>query len=384
MRRFPSLLLLILLILPGACARANEGKPMPDEFEPEAYWPTDGWRASTPEEQGMDSERLADMLAMIAEAEFGIDSVLVIRNGYLVTDAFVHPFAPGTKHVIHSCTKSVVSALIGIAIDKGDLAGTDQLITDILPGRVIANSDTRKEAMTLEHVLTMSTGLECRDSYLYRWRGMREMEGSDDWVQYVLDLPMVEPPGTQFEYCNGASFLLSAIVQEATGKIALDYAEEHLFGPLGIEDVDWPANPEGISIGWGGIRMRPHDMAKIGYLYLKKGQWDGRQIVPAGWVEASTTKHIDGTLQDGYGYQWWVAKNVYMALGYAGQYIIVAPDKNLVVVFTSDLQERDFYLPQELLDEYILPACRANTSLPANPDGMARLEALVHTLAEPR
>jgi CubicO group peptidase (beta-lactamase class C family) len=210
------------------------------------------------------------------------------------------------------------------------------------------------------------------------------MEESDDWVQYVLDLPMVEPPGAHFEYCNGASFLLSAIIQESTGKTALGYAEEHLLGPLGIENVDWPANPEGISIGWGGIRMHPHDMAKFGYLYLNKGQWDGRQIVPAGWIEASTTKHIDGTLQEGYGYQWWVAKNAYMALGYAGQYIIVAPDKNLVVVFTSDLQERDFFLPQELFDEYILPACGTDKPLPSNPDGLARIEALVRALAEPR
>jgi CubicO group peptidase (beta-lactamase class C family) len=332
----------------------------------------------------MDSERLADMLQMIREADLEIDSVLVVRNGHLVTDAYVHPFEAGQKHVIHSCTKSVVSALIGIAMDKGYLQGTDQLITDVFPERTIANLDADKKAMTIENILTMSTGLECRDSYLYRWRGIEEMRASSDWVQYVLDLPMVDPPGTQFEYCNGASFLLSAIVQETTGKAALAFAEEHLFGPLGIEDVDWPANPQGISIGWGRLRMRPHDMAKIGYLYLNRGQWDGEQIVPSDWIRVSTRKHIDGTLQDGYGYQWWVAENAYMALGYAGQYIIVAPEQNLVAVFTSELEERDFYVPQELFDEYILPACRSARPLPNNVDGLARLQASIDTLAKPQ
>lgn len=332
----------------------------------------------------MDSEHLADMLEMIREADLEIDSVLVARNGHLVTDAYVHPFAPGQKHIIHSCTKSVVSGLIGIAIDKGYLQGTDQLITDVFPGRTIANLDADKRAMTMEDVLSMSTGLECRDSYLYRWHGLQEMRASSDWVQHVLDLPMVEPPGTQFEYCNGASFLLSAIVQETTGKTALAFAQEHLFGPLGIEDVDWPANPQGISIGWGELRMHPHDMAKIGYLYLNGGQWDGQQIVPSDWVKVSTRKHIDGTLQDGYGYQWWIAKNAYMALGYAGQYIIVVPEQNLVAVFTSELEERDFFLPQELFDEYILPACRSARPLPDNADGLVRLQTSMDALAEPQ
>jgi len=159
--------------------------------------------------------------------------------------------------------------------------------------------------MTLEHVLTMATGLKCQDSYLYRWRGLRQVERSEDWVQFMLDLPMAEEPGTRFEYCNGASFLLSAIIQETTGMSALEFANEHLFGPLGIIDVTWSSNPQGITIGYSGLRMTPHDMAKIGYLYLNEGQWDGEQVVPAKWVKASTREHISATLEDGYGYQWW-------------------------------------------------------------------------------
>ena len=127
------------------------------------------------------------------------------------------------------------------------------------------------------------------------------MRGSSDWVQFVLDLPMVEAPGTRFEYCNSASFLLSAIIQETTGMTALDFAEEYLFGPLGIEDVIWPTSPQGINIGWGEMRLKPHDMAKFGYLYLNQGRWDDQQIVSVDWVTISTKKQISGTLFDGYG-----------------------------------------------------------------------------------
>jgi CubicO group peptidase (beta-lactamase class C family) len=238
--------------------------------------------------------------------------------------------------------------------------------------------------MSLEHLLTMTSGLECRDSYLYRWDGLHQMRQNDDWVQYVLDLPMAEPPGSRFEYCNGASFLPSTIVQETTGKSALEFAQEHLFGPLGIIDVEWPTNPQGINIGWGELRMQPVDMAKIGYLYLREGLWEDKQIVSSAWVEASTRKHIAATLEDGYGYQWWVSDtDVYMALGYAGQFIFVIPRVDLVVVFASDLEENDFYTPQKLLEEYIIPAARSSEVLAENPEGLAQLETQIQALTKP-
>jgi CubicO group peptidase (beta-lactamase class C family) len=347
-------------------------------------WPTEGWRTSTPEAQGMDSLLLADMLAEIEVHSHAIDSVSVVRYGYLVLDAYVHPFGPNQPHEIYSCTKSIVSALVGIAIKEGHIKGVEQPLLDFFPERIVAHRDTRKESVALEHVLTMSAGLSCRDSYLYRWQGIQEMRQTGDWVQYMLDLPMVEEPGTHFEYCNGGSFLLSAIVQETTGQTAMSYARERLFGPLGISDVAWPANPQGISIGWGEIRMRPHDMLKIGYLYLHQGRWEGKQVVPAEWVAASTRKCIDGTLQDGYGYQWWIAEpDVYMALGYSGQYILVAPELDMVVVFTSRLAERDFYLPQQLFERYIRPAAKSTGPLPENAEGVALFESCVEDLARP-
>jgi len=333
----------------------------------------------------MDSGMLADMLAAIQEGDYGIHGLVVVRNGYVVLDAAVHPYEPGSRHIIYSCTKSVVSALVGIAVEEGYIEGVDQPVLSFFPGRTAANLDPDKEAMTLEHLLTMTAGLECRDSYLYGWRGLDEMREGEDWVQFMLDLPMAEPPGTRFEYCNGASFLLSAIVQETTGVSALAFAEEHLFGPLGISDVEWPSNPQGITIGWSDLYMTPRDMAKIGYLYLNEGRWDGEQVVPAAWVKASTRKQVSaGTLEDGYGYQWWVAEDgVYLALGYAGQFIFVVPDKDMAVVFVSDLEDEDFYVPQILLNDFIVPAAKSSAPLPQNPDGAAALESRVKALAVP-
>jgi len=376
---------LLGLVLVGSMALGcTSGRPSDGQLlEDHPYWPTEGWRTCTPEAQGMDSARLADMLAEIDKRGYAIDSVSIVRNGYLVLDAYVHPFGPDQKHRIHSCTKSIVSALIGIAIEQGYIESVHAPLLDLLPGRTVAQAEA-KSGITLEHLLTMSSGLECRDSYLYRWRGLDEMRRSGDWVQHVLDLPVAEEPGTYFEYCNGGSFLLSAILQEATGQTALSYAQEHLVDPLGIEDVVWPANPAGISIGWGEMRMLPHDMLKIGYLYLNQGQWQGEQIVPAQWVVASTHKQIGGTLQDGYGYQWWIAEpDLYMALGYSGQYIVVAAKQDLVVVFTSNLSERDFYLPQQLLNDYILPAALSNIPLAENAQGTALLQSHVEDLARP-
>jgi len=346
------------------------------------YWPTGGWKSSTPEEQGMDSELLAEMLELINDRSYSTDSLTIIRNGYVVADATFYPFTSDTKHIIHSCTKSIVSALVGIAIDNGYIESVHQPVLSFFPEKTAANSDAVKETLTLEHLLMMASGLDCRDSYLYNWRGLNEMRASTDWVQYMLDLPMAADPGTQFEYCNGGSYLLAAIIQETTGLSALDYAKANLFGPLGITDVDWPASPEGVNYGWGEMFMKPHDMAKIGYLYLNDGGWEEKQIIPSTWVQASTSPQINaGTLSDDYGYQWWVdSGGYYMALGYDGQFIFVVPEKNMVVVFTSG---GDFPVPETLLNNFILPAAISEGPLTPNPDGVERLNALIQTSANP-
>jgi CubicO group peptidase (beta-lactamase class C family) len=346
-------------------------------------YPTKGWQISSPEEQGIRSQKLAEMMEHIKKNSYNIDSILIVRNGYVVFDAYFYPYSKGQKHIIHSCTKSIMSALIGIAIDKGYIQNVDQPITDFFPNKEIANMDDLKKSITLEDLLMMASGLKCRDSYLYRWVGLTEMRNSSDWAQYVLNLPMSEAPGEKFEYCNGVSFLLSAIIQNTTKMKTLDFARKHLFEPLGIIDVGWETSPQGIDVGYGEMWLKPHDMAKIGWLYLNKGRWGNKQIVPSAWVEVSTRGHIDTTLFDHYGYQWWVdSAGYYMAVGYKGQRIFVVPEKNIVAVFTGDLTGRDSLISKNLLDSYIIPAASSTNSLPSNTEEQARLDALVNSVVK--
>jgi len=375
---FKVLLLSALLVASGTLHAVGTQK------SPE-YCPTQGWQTSTPEKQGVDSEKLADMLERIKKQNVNIRSVVVIRNGHLVCDARFHPFTQDSWHIIHSCTKSITSALIGIAVDKGLIEGVKTPVLEFFPEKTAANLDENKKGMTLEHLLTMSSGLKGRDSYLYNWEGLRKMRASSDWVQYMLGLPMAHAPGTKFEYINGVSFLLSAILQQTTGENAFAFAKKNLFGPLGIREVDWPSNRQGITIGWGQMRMKPLDMAKIGYLYLNKGVWEGKQVVSSAWVEASTREQIKPkTLAEGYGYQLWVDEaGYYMALGYSGQYIVVLPKQNMVVVFTSALNAFNFFVPELLLKNYILPAAESSVPLPDNPEGEKRLQSVLYAISHP-
>lgn len=347
------------------------------------YWPTDGWRTSTPEEQGMDSEQLAQMVQYVQDQGINLHSILVVRNGYVVTDAYIHPFSQDSKHVLHSATKSIVSLLVGIAIDKGYIRSVNQPVLDFFPGRTIAHLDSRKKAMTLEHLLTMTTGLDWQDSYENKWRSTRQMQLSQDWIQYMLDFPMAEQPGTRFEYCNGASFLLSAIVQEATGMSTLAFAEEYLFRPLGTSDVTWLSNPQAVAIGYGRIWMNPYDMAKIGYLCLNGGLWDGQQLISSAWIEASTRSHIT-TPEGRYGYQWWVGNSgIYQAKGFAGQRILVLPEQDVVVVFTGGVYPNDEGALDRLVDRFIIPSVGSSAPQPENPKGVELLESRIQTLANP-
>ena len=348
------------------------------------YVPTEGWQSTTPEEQGMRSQNFADMMEVIRKNHYSIDSVLIIRNGYLVLDAYFYPFSKGQKHPIHSCTKSIVSALTGIAIDKGYLKDVNQPVADFFSEKKIANFDEFKRSITLEHLLMMTTGMDCQDSYLYDWKGILEMRKSGDWAQYVLDLPMASPPGKSFEYCNGASYLLSVIIHQTTKMKTLDFAKKYLFSPLGISEVEWESSPQGIDIGYAGMWLTPHDMAKIGWLYLNNGKWGQTQILPASWVDMSTHAHIEANPGDYYGYHWWVNDDgSYAAIGYKGQFIFVAPEIKTVVVFTGDLPGGTFFIPMELMTDYIIPAATSSRSLPTDIQETTRLDNLVKRAASP-
>ena len=333
----------------------------------------------------MDSGKLAAMLESIQNNGLNIRSVVVIRNGYIVTEAYFHPFRKDTWHIIHSCTKSITSALVGIAIDEGYIEGVEEGVLDFFPDKTFENVDKKKKTMTLEHLLTMSSGLCVEDSYRYDFRGLGRMMAASDWVEHVLSLPLLHEPGTYFEYSNGVSYVLSEILQRKTGMTLMRFAEDRLFGPLGISDVDWFMNDLGVNLGWGGIRMKPLDLAKITLLYLNKGQWDGKKIISREWIESSTTAQIAAqTLSEGYGYQWWIdSGNYQMMLGYSGQYAVVVPDKNMVVVINSALHSNNFFAPERYLFEYIIRAAKSPDTLPYNPEGFEHLESVIHTIAEP-
>jgi CubicO group peptidase (beta-lactamase class C family) len=350
----------------------------------EETWPTDGWPTSTPEEQGMDAQRLAEMLEDLQDKEYDIHSLLIVRNGHIVMDVYLYPYAEELNHDLYSVTKSFVATLIGIAKDKGYIESVLQPVLGFFPDRTADNLDADKEAMALADLLMMSSGWECPDD---EYGSLGPVAESDDWVQAMLDLPMQNAPGERFEYCNASSHLLSAIIHETTGLRAMEFAQEHLFGPLGITSARWQADPQGNHLGWSEMYMTPHDMARLGYLYLHGGFWDGEQVVSADWVEAATTAQIvvKDNRTDGYGYQWWTRDDgAYMARGFGGQYVIVIPDKDMVVVFTaSTLGEDEFSPPMELLNTFIIPAAESDTPLPDNPDAVAKLESLAEALAAP-
>jgi CubicO group peptidase (beta-lactamase class C family) len=358
---------------------------------PQTAWPNYGWQTSLPEQQGMDSRQLVKMMDYIVSRKLNLHSLLIIRNGYLVTEAYFSPYQPDTPQNIYSCTKSFTSALIGIAMDKGYIRSVDQPLLSFFPDRTIANLDPRKRAITLENLLAMSSGLdwpEWSSIFSDPVNPIWQMYHSPDAVQFVLDQPMQTDPGKLFNYNTGGSNLLSAIIEKTTGMNSLAFARANLFEPIGISNVFWYRDQNGIYRGGEGLRLTPRDMAKFGYLYLNRGVWDGRQIIPAAWVDTSTTDHISTKRQsfagDQYGYQWWLpASGFYAAVGYGGQYIFIIPEKNLVAVFTSELSSADESTPIILAETYILPAVQSENPLPANPQAAGRLAALIETVSQP-
>ncbi len=342
------------------------------------YWPTRGWRISTPEEQGMNSGKIVQMLQMVEEEYPNIGGIAIIRNSYLVTDIFYAPFHERRTYNIYSCTKSITSSLIGIALDKGHFKSIDQPLLDFFPERNIANLDPRKQSMTIKHLLTMTSGLDTKDSYSYRYKDLINMRGSDDWVQYVLDLPIAAKPGTKFEYSNNVSFLLAALLQKVTRRSGLDFGMEYLIRPLGINKVRLDSNPQSINHGYANMWLTAGDMAKIGFLYLHEGRWEDKQIIPKKWIKAATTKQTPANIAVRYGYQWWIdADNYYYAAGYGGQRIFVIPDKNMVVVFVGLLLNKDISLPNQLLKWYIIPAVESEKPLPANAQNTENLRTMM-------
>ena len=333
------------------------------------YNPTRYWRECNPEEVGMKSQNLKNLnneVARLLEAGVDMHGIVIVRKGYIVAEQYYSKyFDEKTEQVIHSCTKSFTSALIGIAVSEGFIPGLEAKMLEYFPEYEIDNLTNSKKDITLEHMLTMSSGLDWDEldfpysdpnNTYYQWRN------SNDHIQFVLDRPMEHMPGAIQNYNSGLSDLLSVILQKATGIRADSFAIEKLFNIIGIEQFYWPIDAAGFARGGGGMRMIPRDMARFGYLCLKKGQWDGNQIIPVEWVMESQKKHLPFQHIPNYyyGYQFWVsAFGMYAAVGYGGQWIMILPDYELVVIFTNNFEEgngEQWNIPERLVREYIIPS----------------------------
>lgn len=353
--------------------RASPKVPAPD------YWPTQGWRTSTPEQQGLDSVKLAEGLLAIQQKNIPIHNLIVIRNGWVVLDATFYPYDGKTPHNVASVTKSLTATLIGIAVDQGKLNLTDKLVS-FFPDTTIANLDARKKSITLRDLVTMTSGLDC--VYEPNEPTVQAMEASPNWVQFGLDLPMAYQPGTHYEYCGVGMHLLSGVLEKATGMTTLEFAQENMFTPLGIQSVTWPTDPQGVNLGAGNIRLNPEDMAKIGLLYLQGGAWDGRQVISRSWADTAVKKLVAAPNGNGYGYGWWSSTSSsgksFFAEGKGGQVINVNPGYNAIVVTIGGGFVYDDIVP------YIVAALLdPENPLPANPAGVAELQQVVATLALP-
>src|SRR3984885_4491278 len=263
-----SLCALLTCLRPGP-ARAEDLDQSP--------WPTKQWLTSTPEEQGMDASALAKLVAYGASNSF--DGLLVVRHGRIVTEAYYAPYTGDIPHEIFSSTKAITGTLLGMVYKDGLLDRLDHPMLDFFADRRVANVDDRKKAITVQNLLDMTSGLDWDQGFEGGKEQSRiDLERSSNWTQFILDRPMAHTPGEVFNYSNGDSDLVSALVTKLTGKLADDYAREKLFGPLGITDWHWDRDPQGLTIGDGMLTLLPRDMAKIGYLYLRHGEGGGKRL----------------------------------------------------------------------------------------------------------
>jgi len=362
---------LVLLLTGTAC---SPGAPHTAGVAQE--WPGKEWPVSDPSREGIAPEVLDSLVAEMNAGEYGlIDHFLLIRHGRIVADYHFehdyeaiaaqfdttnhqynydhplwHPYYRDTElHTLQSVTKSVTSVALGIALDDGKIPGVKEGAMSFFGAYEPDMSDPRRRAMTLEDLLTMRSGIDWNEmgSYDDASNSCVQMEASSRWIEFVLDHSMREAPGTRWDYNSGASVLLGKIVGVATGQRVDEWTEERLFRPLGIETYYWKIAPDGEVDTEGGLYLSAHDLARIGYLFLRGGVWDGKRIVSDAWVRASTSPVVEDILPDndrpdpGYGYQWWVPDHdgerseVFAGNGYGGQFLLVAPEYDLVAVFNG-------------------------------------------------
>jgi CubicO group peptidase (beta-lactamase class C family) len=319
------------------------------------------WDVDAPENHGMDSAVFDSLHTALQGTQ--VNAAVTVKDGVIVDEFYQDDYDENSVFRFNSCSKSFTSALIGIAIDEGLIAGVDVPISEYFP-QVIG---TTKEGITIRHLLEHTSGIEW-----YEFGGSAEsfwgMNNADNWVDYVLERPMDAEPGATFAYSTGGTHLLAAILEQATAESLFDYAKKHIFDPLGMDSVRWRADPQEILDGGNGIEMTARDAAKFGQLFLDGGASNGRQLVPEAWVKTSTSVQVARSGNYGsYGYQWWIRPfgaagyDTYYAMGAMGQFIVVVPELDLVTVITSSMSGQTDG-PYVYISDYILAAYTGDAS----------------------
>lgn len=336
-------------------------------------------KTSTPEEQGMDSEILLKMFEFIkSDPEMDFHSILIIRHGYLVNEAYWSPYNKEITHNTKSAAKSIISSLVGIALEKSYLENVNQKVKEFYPEYV---EEPLKRNITLRNLMTMSSGLD--------W--IEGMGPSPFELKSWNAVKMKYNPGKAFEYNTSQTHMMSAILTKACGESTKDFADKWLFKPLDINNYQWRKSEEGIYFGGSDIFLTPRDMAKFGVLYLNRGNFNGQSIISEKWINESSSKKID--IPKGYafgnglsyGYWWYIDEKTYFAWGFGGQFIIIRPDLDLVVVFTSNFNDIDIYnnLIKRLLQDYVFHSVKSDTQIPPNPKAHIELSGVVGNFENP-
>lgn len=367
---------IVFLILPvfflTACAQVprvnRHGMPQREYVYQEPQPADDGWETSTLLDEGVEPAGLNEMmLEILAGDSKYVHSILLVKNGKLIFEEYFFGYNRDANHFQASVSKSVTSLIIGIAIDKGYVPHVDTFAYEIFSDYGRAKWIEHKYPIRLKHMLTMSAGLDW-DALSHRrshpGHTTYQMYASDDPIEFVLNRHLSDVPGQKYNYNSGLTILLGEIVRHESGMNIDEFSGKFLFAPLGISNYTWDRFPDGTIQTDGGLHLRPRDMAKIGHMMLKNGNWQGKQIVSKAWIDASTQSHISG-LGLGYGYQWWRGKafinsqviEVMYASGHGGQKIFIIPQLDLVAVFTSKVFNPTGHSgPEKMLVKYILPS----------------------------
>ncbi len=322
---------------------------------------------STPEAQGVSS---AGIRAFVEATDAQVDtmhSFMLVRHGQVVAEGWWKPESADKPHVLYSLSKSFCSTAVGLAVADGKL-GIDDPVLKFFPDEAPAEPSKNLKAMRVRDLLTMSTGHQTEPKFT----------PDEPWVKTFLAHPVEHKPGAHFLYNSPGTYMCSAIVQKLTGGTVLDYLRPRLFEPLGIEGAEWSTSPQGISAGGWGLFLKTEDIAKFGQLYLQKGQWNGKQLIPASWVEQATAKQVSNgsdptkDWDQGYGFQFWRCRHgAFRGDGAFGQFCIVLPEQDAVVVITADT--KDMQAELNIVWDKLLPAFQS-APLPANADEEAKLK----------